>query len=217
MDNIDEKEMQVLTHELEDATHLTPTASSEEEALENMVDIEDDEVAWPSYALSKEKEELILKPFPTEALSSYGGAKKLTSIKAQYIVERLNDVFGVGQWMANYVTEFRGEVMTPSAEGEKSIYSVIMACHLSAPGIETVTHFGGASLKKGQDLNDIYKSAATDALTKCASQIGIGNDVFKGLVQVDGTYKKGYTPRTNSYSGAAKPAAAGEDLSALLN
>ena len=45
---------------------------------------------------------------------------------------------------------------------------------------------GGKSLgKRGAVFTDARKSAATDGLTQAASMIGVGHQVFKGLVRVE--------------------------------
>jgi len=201
---------------------------TEEESMEEMsegsentevVIIEDNNDSSFS-GMSNEQVDKALGEFPKEALSSYGGVKGLTSIKAQYIVERLNDVFGYGNWNAEYEIITEGTVPFPikDSENTKDKYVVIMRCMLSAEGTNGVEHFGGATLKVGQDLNDVFKSAATDGLTKCASQLGIGNDVFKGLVSVTDGYKKGAVPSSRSFSQPVKQASnGGDDLAALLN
>jgi hypothetical protein len=50
---------------------------------------------------------------------------------------------------------------------------------------EPIFACGGKSLGKGGAVfTDAWKSAVTDGLTKAASMIGIGHQVFKGLVRV---------------------------------
>lgn len=127
----------------------------------------------------------ILKEFSGEALSKDSSRGfDLTSIKAQYIVERLNEVFGVDGWDARY------DVVTLDPEK-----GCIMKCLLSAKvaGMNPIIRmaFGGCGPKK--NLGDMSKSAMTDALGKAASHMGIGNEVFKGKVKPPGSksaYKK---------------------------
>ncbi len=53
--------------------------------------------------LSKDQLELLQKPLPPEALKAHPTKKDssgtpMTTIKAIYVIDRLNDVFGIGKW-----------------------------------------------------------------------------------------------------------------------
>lgn len=119
--------------------------------------------------------EKLSAPFPKEAMtsdSSRGFA--LTSIKAQYVRERLNEVLGVNGWSSNT------EVVDRTDEGVA--VKLVLTAHIDGKDVSR-SSFGGASKKnKGQTYGDLFKSAETDALSKAASNFGVGNDVFKGLV-----------------------------------
>ena len=128
--------------------------------------------------MSKELYAKLVAPFPPEAYSSdKSRGFALTTVKAQYIKERLNDVFGIFGWkfQENFVDKEKGVV-----------------CHgilLVQVGDETriVNATGGCDYKdKGQTIGDPYKSAATDSLSKACSFIGIANEVFKGNVKPNG-------------------------------
>jgi hypothetical protein len=115
--------------------------------------------------------------FPAEALSKdTSRGFELTSIKAQYVVERLNDVFGPEGWKADYTVQ-----LLDKEQG------CIVKCVLIANANEGATliqrsAFGGSEIKR--NIGDTIKSAMTDSLSKAASHIGIGNDVFKGKVKI---------------------------------
>jgi len=104
----------------------------------------------------------------------------LTTLKAQYIIERLNVVFGINGWdlTGEFIDKdkgvlFLGELkLFASKEGVKEI-------------LHTVDAVGYADNKK--NMGDTYKSSRTDALSKAASFIGIGNDMFKGEIKVGKT------------------------------
>jgi hypothetical protein len=114
--------------------------------------------------------------FPKEAMTadkSRGFA--LTSIKAQYVTERLNDVIGFMNWthggefqLVNDGVLFLGSLII-TVDGRKN--------QQFSPGFAKIT--------PNKNLGDAYKSAKTDSLSKAASLIGVGNAVFKG--QVDAT------------------------------
>ena len=106
------------------------------------------------------------EPLPGEAVSPNPQKPGLSVIKVIYVVERLNDVFGLNGW----------QVCNEIVETGKM---VVVRATLSIPryGI-AVEQFGG---NDNPDRGDAYKGACTDALSKCASYLGIGMDVYKGL------------------------------------
>lgn len=118
--------------------------------------------------LSPEQKELLKKALPPEAIKPHPTKSYLSSIKAIYVVERLNDVFGIGGWRVN------------NAFVEKVDKWIVVKSTFEAPeyGIVIPDIFGG---NDNADLGDAYKGACTDALTKIGSYLGIGMDVYKGL------------------------------------
>lgn len=132
-------------------------------------------------ALTGEMVKKIKEDFPSEAITQHPTKSFLTSIKAQYVVERLNDVFGIGGWEAN------DKVVVAT---EKDIVTKV-TLSFGKWDLLPIKQYGGASIKAKSDLGDNYKSAKTDGLTKCASILGIGNAVFKGLVKPQGKQETG--------------------------
>ena len=111
-------------------------------------------------------------PFSKDAYSadtSRGFA--LTSLKAQYVLERLNEVLGFMNWShgGEYEVHEDGSVLFKGA----------LVVNLDG---RTNKFFGVGFSAKKKNVGDAYKSAKTDSLSKCASQVGVGNDAFKGLV-----------------------------------
>jgi len=118
--------------------------------------------------------EQLRKPLPPEAISQHPTKTYLSTIKAIYVVERLNDVFGVGRW--NLRTEVvKGTENYVLMKGKLTILDY--DCEIP------VQYGGHATAGKGTELADGYKSAATDCLSKCASYLEVGIDVFKGKVK----------------------------------
>lgn len=117
--------------------------------------------------LTAEQIEMLRKPLPKEAVSKHPTKTYLSSIKAIYVVERLNQVFGIGTWKQK------------SREVTSNGKMVVVQSNLQIPeyGIELEAYGGNDNA----DMGDAYKGAATDALTKMASMLEIGMDVFKGL------------------------------------
>lgn len=110
--------------------------------------------------------EQLKKPLPPEAITANPTKPGLSSVKVIYIVERLNEVFGLNGWEDDYEIVETGPMV------------VVRGC-LRIPwfGI-TRQQYGG---NNNPDRGDAYKGACTDALSKCASQLGIAIDVYKGL------------------------------------
>lgn len=122
--------------------------------------------------VTKEMREKLREPLPKEAVSKHPTKTFLSSIKAIYVTERLNDVFGVGSWTTkvDYVatqttTDKMGDMVVVKTTFEIPAYGIYYEC------------YGGNDNK---DLGDAYKGATTDALTKVGSFLEIGIDVFKG-------------------------------------
>lgn len=116
--------------------------------------------------LSAEKQAQLVRPLPPEAVTPHPTKTYLSSIKSIYVTERLNEVFGVGSW--------RVEV----EKVDQANKMVVVKVHLTIPayGIDYECYGGNDNA----DLGDAYKGATTDALTKIASWLGIGQEVFKG-------------------------------------
>ena len=117
------------------------------------------------------------EPLPREAVSPNPQKPGLSGIKVIYVVERLNDVFGLNGWHIDNEIVETGRMVVVRATLTIPKYSI------------AIEQFGG---NDNPDRGDAYKGACTDALSKCASYLGIGMDVYKGL----------YDERTRDGSGA---------------
>lgn len=103
---------------------------------------------------------------PDEAVTPHPTKAYLSNIKAIYVTERLNEVFGVGAW--------RTTVEPIATDGKM----VVVKLTLTIPDYGVYYEcFGG---NDNSDLGDAYKGATTDALTKICSWMGLGAEVFKG-------------------------------------
>ncbi len=115
-------------------------------------------------------------PLPKEAIKAHPTKTYLSSIKAIYVTERLNSVFGIGKWSLK-VTEIE--------RGDKGMIVVKATMEIPDYGMYYESYGGndnGGEASKNFDLGDAYKGATTDAITKICSYLEIGIDVFKGLV-----------------------------------
>ena len=118
--------------------------------------------------ITAEMREKLTHPLPAEAVTPHPTKKFLSSIKSIYVTERLNDVFGTGTW----------KVETNIVDKDNKMVVVKVKFSIPSYGIEYEC-FGG---NDNPDLGDAYKGATTDALTKIASWMGIGGEVFRGEV-----------------------------------
>ena len=109
----------------------------------------------------------LMRPLPKEALKKHPSRSYLTTINPIYVTDRLNEAFGVGGW------HFTPEVV----EDDTNPKMIIVRGTLTADkhGIKVI-QFGG---NDNDDRGDAYKGASTDALTKCASYLGVGAEVWR--------------------------------------
>lgn len=133
--------------------------------------------AWAPTLIPKSVIEILRRPLPPEAIKPHPTKKFLSTIKAIYAVERLNEAFGLNGWkIKNELVEL---YETKNEETGKIRTMVVMKSFLTVPeyGIE-VEAYGG---NDNEDRGDAYKGACTDALTKICSYIYVGMDVYKGI------------------------------------
>lgn len=129
--------------------------------------------------LTQDQIDLIKKPLPPEAIKPHPTKTYLSSIKAIYVTERLNDVFGIGSW------QLRTQLETNAWKG-----MIVVKVTLEIPEYWIYYEsFGwndnGWDTSKNFDLWDAYKWATTDAITKICSYIWIWIDVFKWKASQD--------------------------------
>jgi hypothetical protein len=137
--------------------------------------------------ITSEMREKLKAQFPVRAYKSIDTKAYLGSLKPQYIVERLNDVFGIGRW------EIIHEVV------ERMVDYVLIKGTIKIYDYDVYIpwHYGGHKLEgKNLEPADGYKSAVTDCFSKCASFLEIGNDLFKGCLEFGDGFVK-LTPDEN--------------------
>lgn len=112
-----------------------------------------------------DKLELLSQPLPDAALKQHPTKSFLSTINAMYVIERLNEVFGLGKWF------WKTEIIKEDGQW------VVVKGHLTVPSQEIeIESYGGNDNK---DVGDAYKGASTDALVKACQQLEIGADVYK--------------------------------------
>jgi hypothetical protein len=167
------------------------TGASAIPAMENS----NDPTALPPELITKLRE-----PLPPEAVSPNPQKPGLSVIKVIYVVERLNEVFGLNGWrVVNEVVE-NGRMVVVKGALKIPKYNI------------HIEQYGG---NDNPDRGDAYKGACTDALSKCASYLGIGMDVYKGLH--DDRLKNGSNPAERGNKTETTASASSDRLSAQAN
>ena len=128
--------------------------------------------------LSPEKISKLQEKLPVWAVKPHPTKTNMSAIHPMAVIDRLNEVFGFGQW------EFKTEYIQcnpwqqKTKNGLRDMYMSAVKGTLIVPeyGIH-IEQFGGSS---NDDMGDALKGGATDALTKCASYLGVGAAIYKG-------------------------------------
>lgn len=136
--------------------------------------------------LTNEQYELLGKALPSWAVKKHPTKAGMSAIHPMAIIDRLNEVFGLGGW--NFTTEFISceSRVQKTKNGERLVFDSAVKGRLE---IETLVleQYGGST---NDDKGDALKGGATDSLTKIASYLGIGAEIYKGRGNIDGGSEK---------------------------
>jgi hypothetical protein len=129
----------------------------------------------------------LLAPLPVWAVKKHPTKPTMSAIHPMAIIDRINEVFGYGQW--SFTTDFIScEEKTQvtkrgtAEESTRQIYVSAVKGRLQI-GEMVIEQYGGST---NDDKGDALKGGATDALTKIASYLGIAASVYKNQGNVDG-------------------------------
>lgn len=130
--------------------------------------------------LPNDVREKLRAPLPPDAIKPHPTKSFLSTIKAIYVTERFNDVFGLNGWSVKTdVIHWARETKKNKKGEEYQEYTVMSKTTISFPEYGIVHEcIAGSS---NEDLGDAAKGATTDAITKIGSYLEVGIDVFKGL------------------------------------
>ncbi|WP_127484293.1 Rad52/Rad22 family DNA repair protein [Paenibacillus ehimensis] len=107
-------------------------------------------------------------------------------ISGQSVTERLNEVLGVGFWKYQGLYETEKIVQEPNGKNPRvKIYVEFSFYNSELKEWITFIDVGSEQIKPGMNEGDATKSALTDAMKKCASRIGVGSDLYKGMITWD--------------------------------
>jgi Rad52/22 family double-strand break repair protein len=128
--------------------------------------------------MTQEQIQKLNAPLPEWAVKPHPTRKNMSAIHPMAVIDRLNEVFGVGAW--NWETspiECTKEIQK-TQKGDRAVYISAVHGKLSVPTLGLrIEQFGGST---NDDKGDALKGGSTDALTKCASYLGIGASIYKG-------------------------------------
>ena len=130
--------------------------------------------------LTAEQLAKIAEPLSPEAISAHPTRTGMSTIKGIFVTERLNEVFGVGEWIVKtkLLAPISVIVKTTSSGRERTEYTALSKTILEIPSAGI--YYECIASSTNDDMGDAAKGATTDAITKIASWIGIGIDVYKG-------------------------------------
>lgn len=130
------------------------------------------------------------KKLPDWAVKAHPTKTNMSAIHPMAIIERLNEVFGITGW--SFTTEFIScnpskqsvkEYVNGKPTGNMRERDIFIATVKGRLEIEdcVIEQYGGNT---NDDAGDTLKGSATDALTKIASYLGIGAEIYKGMGNV---------------------------------
>lgn len=128
--------------------------------------------------ITDEQKKILQAPLPKWAIKPHPTRSNLSVIHPMAVIDRLNGVFGMGKWQ--FTTEFLSceKGIQKTKTGEREIYISAVKGRLEIPEHSVILEqYGGST---NDDKGDALKGGGTDALTKIASYLGIGAEIYKG-------------------------------------
>lgn len=117
-------------------------------------------------------------PLPDWAIKQHPTKKMLSVIHPMAVIDRLNEVFGMGNWSFETREIDCTKELQQTKSGSRDVYMSSVHGRLTVPSRNILLEqFGGST---NDDKGDALKGGATDALTKISSYLGIGADIYKG-------------------------------------
>ncbi len=168
--------------------------------------------------LTKEEAEALGADFPEEAYKPIEGGRHQgkTSLRAEFAIERLNQVFGIGGWRYEVLERLE----RPPEAPREILVTVRLHVGRLVPDPEgglqpiwvdrlpPITAYGGVRINKEKssgegEFVDAFKGALTSGIKMCAAKLGIGNQVRKGLIDPPPSKKQQQPPSGRQETPAA--------------
>lgn len=126
---------------------------------------------------------ILQQKLPDWAVKPHPIKENMTAIHPMAIIDVLNEAFGVGEW--GFETEHisHSQFVQKTKKGPRDMFRAAVKGKLIVPKFSiSIEQYGGSS---NDDLGDALKGGATDALTKCASYLGVGASIYKGQGNIE--------------------------------
>jgi Rad52/22 family double-strand break repair protein len=150
-------------------------------------------------------------PFPEETIERTDGrvtgrGYSTTGIKAQFVVNRLNDVIGLGNWRLHREITVKEGTTASGRKAYEAIADVVLEFGTweegkFLPWAETLADGGHSSLSEA----DAKKGAASNGLKKAAAMFGCGRQAYEGTIDDDNTPADGTMPVAGNPATHATP------------
>lgn len=133
--------------------------------------------------MEKKTIEILQRKLPEWAVKNHPTKQGMSAIHPMAVIDQLNDAFGVGEW--SFTTDFImcNPFIQKTKNGDRNMFMSAVKGILKVQkyGIH-IEQYGGSS---NDDMGDALKGGGTDALTKCASYLGVGASIYKGQGNVE--------------------------------
>ena len=125
--------------------------------------------------MKQETKDILNRKLPDWAVKPHPSKTYLSVINPMVVIDILNEAFGTGGW------DFKAREIHHEKDDKKWVAASHGTLIVKKEDLH-IEQFGGSD---NTDLGDAYKGSATDALTKCASYLGIGASIYKGQGNVE--------------------------------
>lgn len=127
--------------------------------------------------------QILNKKLPDWAVKPNPMKSNMSVIHPMAIIERLNEAFTIGGWIFKTQAIDCTKEIQKTKNGDRTVYMSSVHAELSVPAYNIhIEQFGGST---NDDKGDALKGGATDALTKIASYLNIGANIYKGAGNAD--------------------------------
>lgn len=163
-----------------------PTKTAAETIVEQLSKLQADTLLIQENLLQK-----LMAPFPDAAIERTDGKKTgkmydTTGFGYQYVVNRLNNVFGVDGWHTEYEIE---EIIRFQSKRGRDMWTVIMRVKIIFCGSEGECYRECWGSHTSSDPGDARKGAYTNGLKKTAGLLGVGWQAYADAIDDDNTPK----------------------------
>jgi len=134
--------------------------------------------------IEQEKVDKLKQKLPDWAIKQHPTKSNLSVIHPMAVIDRLNEVFGVGGW--KFTTEYIScdPAIQKTRTGDRAVFISAVKGKLFIPEYDIeIEQYGGST---NDDKGDALKGGGTDALTKISSYLGIGAEIYKGKGNITG-------------------------------